>query len=90
MAKFVFGMIQSLDGYVDGVSGELKDIPPPGPKLFRHFCEWVGGLSGSLYGRRIYELMRYWDEEQPEWDDPEREFAVGWRNQPKWVVSRTL
>ncbi len=90
MAKFVFGMIQSLDGYVDGVSGELKDIPPPGPELFRHFCEWVGGLSGSLYGRRIYGLMRYWDDDQPEWDAAERGFAEGWRNQPKWVVSRTL
>jgi dihydrofolate reductase len=34
--------------------------------------------------------MRYWDDEHPEWDAPEREFAAAWRAQPKWVVSRTL
>jgi hypothetical protein len=38
MAKLVFGMSQSLDGYVDGVTGELE-LPPPGPVLFRHFYE---------------------------------------------------
>ena len=85
MAKFVFGMVQSLDGYVDHLA-----LPAPGPELFRHFIDWVGGLSGSVYGRVVYELMQYWDEDRPEWDAPQREFAVVWRRQPKWVVSRTL
>lgn len=89
MAKLVFGLIQSLDGYVDGVSGE-SEMPPPGPVLFRHFCEWVGGLSGSVYGRRMYEVMRVWDEDRPDWSEAERDFAVAWRRQPKWVVSRSL
>ena len=31
MAKLVFGMSQSLDGYVDGVAGDLE-LPPPGPR----------------------------------------------------------
>ena len=43
-----------------------------------------------LYGRRIYELMRYWDEEHTEWDAAECELADAWRSQPKWVVSRSL
>jgi len=34
--------------------------------------------------------MRYWDEDQPEWDAEERDFAAAWRHQPKWVVSRAL
>ena len=51
MAKLVFGLSQSLDGYVDGVAGELE-LPPPGPMLFRHFYEWVRDLTGSVYGRR--------------------------------------
>jgi len=89
MAKLVYGLIQSLDGYVDGVSGELE-MPPPGPVLFRHFYEWVRDLSGSVYGRRMYEVMRFWDEERPEWSEAERAFAVAWRRQPKWVVSRSL
>jgi dihydrofolate reductase len=84
MAKLVFGMNQSLDGYIDHLAFA------PGPTLFRHFIEQVRGLAGSVYGRRMYEVMRYWDEEHPEWDPAEREFATAWRNQRKWVVSRTL
>jgi dihydrofolate reductase len=89
MARLVFGMMQSLDGYVDGVSGTLE-MPPPDATAFRHFCDHVRGLAGALYGRRIYEVMRYWDEEQPGWDADDREFAAAWRAKPKWVVSRTL
>ena len=84
MAKLVFAMGQSLDGYVD------HDKFAPGPGMFRHWIEHVGALTGSLYGRRVYEIMRYWDEDQPEWDAAEREFAAAWRRQPKWVASRTL
>lgn len=84
MAKFVFGMNQSLDGYVDHT--EMRT----GPALFRHWTEQVQGLTGSVYGRRMYEAMRYWDEDRPEWSAAQREFAQAWRRQPKWVVSRTL
>jgi dihydrofolate reductase len=82
-------MSQSLDGYVAGVTGELE-LPPPGPVLFRHFYEWVRDLTGSLDGRRVYEVMRYWDEDRAEWSEPEHDFAAAWRKQPKWVVSRSL
>jgi dihydrofolate reductase len=61
----------------------------PGPALFRYFIEETRHLAGSIYGRRMYEVMRYWDEDDPGWDAPEREFAAVWRSQPKWVVSRT-
>ena len=89
MAKLVFGMMQSLDGYVDGVADRLE-FPPPGVALARHFNDHVRGIAGSLYGRRIYEIMRYWDEDRPEWDAVDRDFAAAWRAKPKWVVSRTL
>lgn len=84
MGRLVFGMNQSLDGYVD------HDAFAPGPGLFRHFIDQTRGLAGSLYGRRLYELMAYWDEDQPGWDEAERAFAAAWRALPKWVVSRTL
>ena len=84
MAKLVFALNQSLDGYVDHTAFS------PGPGLFQHFVEDMRGLAGSLYGRRIYELMRYWDEDRPEWGSAERDFAAAWRSRPKWVVSRTL
>jgi hypothetical protein len=66
MAKLVFGMMQSLDGYVDGVAGGPQ-LPMPGAALHRHFNGQVRGVAGCLYGRRIYEMMRYWDEDRPEW-----------------------
>ena len=85
MAKFVYGMNQSLDGYVD----HLK-IGPPGPALSRHFMELVRGLTGMVYGRRMYGIMRYWDEDRPDDDAEDHDFAAVWRSKPKWVVSRTL
>src|SRR3546814_8273863 len=50
----------------------------------------VRDLTGSVYGRRMYEVMRYWDEDRPEWSAEQHEFAAAWRSQPKWVVSRSL
>jgi dihydrofolate reductase len=84
MAKLVFGLNQSLDGYVD------HQKFAPGPLLFRHFVEHVRDLTGIVYGRGMYEVMRYWDEDLPDWDTNERDFAAAWRSQPKWVVSRSL
>jgi dihydrofolate reductase len=84
MAKLVFGMNQSLDGYVDHTEFA------PSPTLFRHFIEEAQGQAGSVYGRKMYEIMRYWDDDHPEWGADERAFAAAWRRQPKWVVSRSL
>src|SRR5262245_18010409 len=77
-------MNQSLDGYVD------YDKFAPDPVLFRHWIEHVRDLTGSIYGRRMYEIMRYWDDDHPEWTPAHREFAAAWRRQPKWVVSRSM
>ena len=84
VARLVFGTNQSLDGYVDHTAFG------PSPTLFRHFVEQAQEQTGSVYGRRMYEIMRYWDDEHPEWSEDERAFAEAWRRQPKWVVSRTL
>jgi len=84
MARLIFGMNQSLDGYID------HDAFAPDATLFEHFVEQVRGQAGSLYGRRLYEVMRYWDEDHAEWSPAEREFAEAWRAHPKWVVSRSL
>lgn len=84
MAKLIFGMNLSLDGYVDHTAFA------PDAVLFRHWIEHVRGLAGSVYGRRMYEIMRYWDEDHPEWSENLREFAAVWRRLPKWVVSRSL
>ena len=85
MAKLVYALNQSLDGYVDHM-----EIGPPDPVLSRHFLEQARSLTGAVYGRRMYEIMRYWDDDLPDWDAEERDFAAVWRSQPKWVVSRSL
>jgi dihydrofolate reductase len=84
VAKLVFGMNQSLDGFVD------HDAFAPAPDLFRHFIEQTRDLAGSLYGRKLYQIMSYWDEEQPGWGPDEQAFAEAWRRVPKYVVSRSL
>ena len=71
MGKLVFGMMQSLDGYVAGVAGgpgsdgyvaglaSGLELPPPGASLGRHFNDLFRDLAGCLCGRRMYEVMRY-------------------------------
>jgi dihydrofolate reductase len=85
MAKLVYGLSQSLDGYVDHMK-----LGPPAPAAFRHFIGLVRGATGLIYGRRTYEIMRYWDGDLPDWEAEDREFAVAWRSQRKWIVSRSL
>lgn len=90
MAKLVFGMNVSLDGYVN------HDHPGfmPDPVLFNYFITQTRNTAGSIYGRGLYELMRYWDGD--DWDLDSREqgdlraFAEAWRAMPKWVVSHSL
>ena len=77
MAKLVFGMNQSLDGYVD-----VDRMGAPSSTLFRHFIEEARGQAGSVHGRRMYEVMRYWDDDHPVWDAEEHAFAAAWRHQP--------
>lgn len=90
MAKLVYGMNVSLDGYVN--HDHAGFMPDPG--LFRYFIEQTRKTSGSIYGRGLYELMRYWDGD--DWDQDSREqgdlraFAEAWRAMPKWIVSNSL
>ena len=84
MARLVYALNQSLDGYVDHMAFA------PDPVLFRHFIDDVRGVAATIYGRGMYEVMRYWDDDRPEWSDDEREYAEVWRKMPKWVVSRSM
>ena len=84
MAKLVYALNQSLDGYVDHMAFA------PDITLFRHFIDDVRGLDGCIYGRRMYEVMRYWDEDHAEWEADRHDYAAAWRGQRKWVVSRSL
>jgi len=84
MARLIFGMNQSLDGYVN------HEAFAPGDVLFRHFIDQVRTTTASIYGTGMYEVMKVWHEDQPEWDTALCEFGAAWRAQPKYVVSRSL
>lgn len=84
MAKLVYALNMSLDGFVD------HDRFAPDAVLFRHFIDDVAGLAGAIYGRRMYEVMRYWDSDDAEWGEDEWAYARAWRKMRKWVVSTTL
>jgi dihydrofolate reductase len=84
VAKLVYGLQMTLDGFVDHTAFN------PSEKLFQYFIDHTSAVAGSVYGRTMYEVMRYWDEDQPEWEPAERAYAAAWRDTPKWVVSRTL
>lgn len=86
MAKLVYGLNQSLDGYVDH-DHEAFSISP---RLFRFYTEELERQAGSIYGSKMYELMRYWDGEKPEWGAAEQAYATAWQKMPKWVVSKSF
>lgn len=82
MAWLVYGLNQSLDGYVDHTQFAPDDV------LFRHFIDEVSGQAACLYGRKTYDLMRYWEDDHPDWERDGAAFAAAWRAQDKRVVSR--
>ena len=84
MARLVFGMNQSLDGYVDHMRFA------PDPALFQHFVEQAREQTGAIYGRGLYELMRYWDEDDAGWSAAEHDFARAWRAQQEQRRRRQL
>ena len=86
MARLIYALNQSLDGYVD------HRALAPDAELFRHFIDDVRGLAGALYGRRMYEVMAVWDEPGNFSDESPitQDFAQIWRAAEKIVYSTTL
>jgi dihydrofolate reductase len=92
MCKLIYSMTVSLDGYISGPDGEF-DWSAPDEELHRFHNDQVRELGGHLLGRRLYEVMSYW--ETAEESDPAApryalEFARIWKDLPKIVYSNTL
>jgi dihydrofolate reductase len=91
MRKLIYSMGVSLDGFIVGPDGKF-DWARPDVELHRFHNEQAAATGVQLYGRRLYEVMRYWDtaEDDPESSEVEREFARIWKQTPVLVFSTTL
>src|SRR4029077_2161620 len=91
MRKLIYSMTVSLDGFIAGPKGEI-DWSPPDEQLHRFHNQQTREIGVYLCGRRLYEVMTYWEtaEENPWAQECEREFARIWKNIPKIVFSNTL
>jgi dihydrofolate reductase len=91
MRKLIYSMGVSLDGFIAGPGGEI-DWSAPDEELHRFHNQQAREVGAELYGRRIYEEMRYWEtaDQQPSASEPVLEFARIWKDTPKIVFSRTL
>jgi dihydrofolate reductase len=91
MGKLIYSMGVSLDGFIAGPGGEI-DWSAPDEELHRFHNEQTRELGALLCGRRLYEVMLYWEtaHEDPALPETELEFARIWQDLPKIVFSKTL
>jgi dihydrofolate reductase len=90
MAKLVYSMITSLDGYVTDESGSF-DWATPDAETFTFINDLERSTGTVLYGRRMYETMVFWETFDGSEDEPYgQDFADIWRAQDKIVYSTTL
>lgn len=91
MRKVIYLMNVSLDGFIEGPNREL-DWTGIDEELHRFFNDQQSDMDTLLYGRRLYEVMTYWEtaDANPSISEVEREFARIWKNSSKIVFSKTL
>jgi dihydrofolate reductase len=91
MRKLIYLMNVSLDGFIEGPNREL-DWAHVDEESMSLFNDQQRGMDTLLYGRRLYEVMTYWEtaEADPSISEVEREFARIWKNSTKLVFSKTL
>jgi dihydrofolate reductase len=80
----------SVDGYIASAQAGDIGLPVPEEALHRHFNEMQERTALNLYGRNMYEVMKYWDAPPAESPAFEQEFARAWQGTPKVVFSTTL
>jgi dihydrofolate reductase len=91
MRRLIYSMTVSLDGFIADPHGEI-DWSAPDEELHRFHNDQTRELGAHLCGRRLYEVMTYWEtaDENPSAPEYELEFARIWKEMPKIVFSKTL
>src|SRR6266478_9047114 len=91
MAKLIYSAIASLDGYVADAEGNF-DWAAPDAEVHAFVNDLERSVGTYLYGRRMYEVMVYWETADTVADQPPIvvDFATIWQAADKVVYSRTL
>ena len=91
MAKLIYSGITSLDGYVADEDGNF-DWSAPDEEVHTFVNDLERPIGTYLYGRRMYEVMVYWETAHLLEDQPGfvQDFAAIWQAADKVVYSRTL
>ena len=90
MGRLVFTAICSLDGYVVDASGDFTWAAPDA-EVHTHVNAEAARVGTYLLGRRMWEVLRWWDGPDEDDDDPvTREFRRLWQGTDKVVHSTTL
>jgi dihydrofolate reductase len=92
MARLMYSMITSLDGYVEAAEGDLGTGPAEDEEVFRFIGDVFRHVGTFLYGRRMYETMVFWETVDAGTDLPPHmlEYARDWQAADKIVYSTTL
>jgi dihydrofolate reductase len=91
LARLIYSAITSLDGYVADSDGHF-DWSAPDEEVHAFVNDLERPVGTYLYGRRMYEVMTYWETARFPADEPPclRDFADLWRAADKIVFSKTL
>jgi len=91
MAKLIYSAITSLDGYVADEEGNF-DWAAPDEEVHKFVNDLERPVGTYLYGRRMYEVMVYWETAHNLAEQPpvEQDFAEIWQAADKIVYSKTL
>ena len=91
MAKLIYSAIASLDGYVEDANGNF-DWAAPDEEVHAFVNDLERPIGTYLYGRRMYDVMRYWETAPTSGDEPAvmRDYAELWQAADKIVYSKTL
>jgi len=91
MAKLIYSAIMSLDGYIADEDGNF-DWAAPDEEVHAFVNDLERPIGTYLYGRRMYDVMRYWETAPTDASQPPvvRDYARIWQAADKIVYSKAL
>jgi dihydrofolate reductase len=91
MSKMIYSAIMSLDGFIADETGNF-DWAMPDREVHTFVNQLERSVGTYLLGRRMYEVMKFWEDGAALETEPEyfREFGRLWRAADKVVYSKSL